>query len=151
MNLSRTEAFWRFSRVSYDRPGVATLCLALQDRAGRDVNILLLALFAGAVLGRKLDPEDFAALEAAGAAWRDEVTLPLRAARRGLKAWAEDAEAAALRRSVQAAELDSERLAQRLLLAALSDGPVEIPSPALARANLVLYGGEEAAALTDLI
>jgi uncharacterized protein (TIGR02444 family) len=150
MNPSRTEAFWRFSLESYDRPAVAALCLALQDRAGRDVNILLLALYAGAVLGRKLGAEDFVALEAAVAPWRDQVTRPLRAARRGLKAWAEDAEAAELRRSVQAAELESERLAQQRLVAALPDGPAETPSAALARANLTFYGGGEAAALADL-
>lgn len=151
MNPPGTEAFWRFSQESYDRPGVAALCLALQDRDGRDVNILLLALYAGAVLGRRLDPRDFATLEAAVAAWRDHVTLPLRAARRGLKAWAADTEATALRRSVLAAELDSERLAQRLLLAALPDGPAESSGRALARANLLLYGGGEAVALADLV
>ena len=151
MNPPRTEAFWRFSQESYDRPGVAALCLALQDRDGRDVNILLLALYAGAVLGRRLDAQDFAALEAAVAAWRDQVTLPLRAARRGLKGWAADPGAMALRRSVQAAELESERLAQGLLLAALPDGPAEASGRALSRANLLLYGGDEAAALADLV
>ncbi len=150
MNPSRTEAFWRFAQASYDRPGVAACCLALQDRDGRDVNILLLALFAGVVLGLRLEAEHFAALEAAVAAWRDQVTLPLRAARRGLKAWGTDAEAAALRQSVLAAEIDSERVAQRLLLAALPDGPAETPSVALARANLAVYGGE-AATLVDLV
>jgi uncharacterized protein (TIGR02444 family) len=151
MNPPRTEAFWRLSLESYQQPGAAELCLALQDRDGRDVNLLLLALYAGLVLGRRLSAADIAALEAATAAWNDRVTQPLRAARRSLKGWAGDADAAALRRSVQAAELEAERLAQRLLLAALPDGPVESPGRPLARANLALYGGEEAAALTDLV
>jgi uncharacterized protein (TIGR02444 family) len=151
MNPSQTEAFWRFSQESYDRPGVAALCLALQDRDGHDVNILLLALYAGTVLGRRLSAEDFVALEAAVAAWRDQVTLPLRAARRGLKGWGESADAAALRRSVQRAELESERLAQQLLLAALPDGPADASGLALARANLLIYGGDEAVALADLV
>ncbi len=151
MNPPETEAFWHFSQESYDRPGVAALCLTLQDRDGRDVNILLLALYSGTLLGRRLGVEAFIDLEAAVAPWRDHVTLARRAPRRGLKVWGENADAAALRRVVQAAELDSERLAQRLLLAALPEGPAEAPSPALGRANLFHYGGDEAAALADLI
>jgi len=151
MKPPRTEAFWRFSLEGYERPGVAALCLALQDRDGRDVNILLLALYAGLVLGRKFDTADIAALETASAAWQDQVTQPLRAARRSLKAWAADPDAAALRRSVEAAELDAERLAQRLLLAAFPDGTAETAGRSLARANLALYAGEEAAALVELL
>jgi len=149
MNPSRTEAFWRFSLDSYERPGVAALCLELQDRDGRDVNVLLLALYAGLVLGRSLATEDFAVLEAAITPWRDQVTLPLRTVRRGLRGWAEDPDAAALRKAVQAAELESERLAQRLLLAALPDGTEETPDLSLACANLLAYGGEKAAALAS--
>jgi uncharacterized protein (TIGR02444 family) len=37
-------AFWRFSLALYARPGVAAALLGLQDRAGRDVNLVLYTL-----------------------------------------------------------------------------------------------------------
>jgi len=37
--------FWRFSLRFYSRPGVAAACLALQDEAGADVNLMLFLLF----------------------------------------------------------------------------------------------------------
>jgi uncharacterized protein (TIGR02444 family) len=147
MNPPRTEEFWRFTLAIYARPLVSDLCLALQERDGRDVNILMLALFAGAVLGRRLGPAEFAAVEAGSAAWRDQVAGRLRAVRRALKAWSEDPEAAALRRAVQSAEIEAERLAQRLLLAALPSGPAEAPGRDLACANLLAYAGAGAASL----
>lgn len=147
MNPAETEAFWQFSLAIYARPGVAERCLALQDGAGRDVNLLLLALYAGLRLGRRLDAADFAALEEAVADWTAQVTAPLRAVRRALKPLADDPAIAALRETAQGAELDAECQAQRLLLAALPDGATERPSADLARTNLAAYAGPAAAAL----
>ena len=149
MNPPQAEEFWRFSLDFYARPAVAAQCLALQDGAGRDVNILLLALYAGLVLGRRLAAADFAALEAATAAWRAGVAVPLRAVRRGLKPWAADPAAAALREAVHEAELTAERLAQRQLLDALPAGLGEAPGAELARSNLRAYAGAEADLLAD--
>jgi uncharacterized protein (TIGR02444 family) len=147
MNPPGTEAFWRFTLETYARPDVSALCIALQDRDGRDVNLLLLALFCGQVLGRRLGSAEFAALEAGSAAWRDGVSAPLRQARRALKAWGADPEAAALRRTVQAAEIEGERLGQRFLLDLLPPGEAAAPGPDLARANLEAYAGPDTAAL----
>ncbi|HKS89918.1 MAG TPA: TIGR02444 family protein, partial [Stellaceae bacterium] len=58
------EAFWRFSLALYARPGVAEALIALQDRAGRDVNLMLFALWFGAVRGRRLDAARLAAAAA---------------------------------------------------------------------------------------
>src|SRR6202007_2858796 len=41
-------ALWRFSLGFYSRPGVSAALIALQDRAGRDVNLTLFALWLGA-------------------------------------------------------------------------------------------------------
>jgi uncharacterized protein (TIGR02444 family) len=38
------DPFWRFSLDLYGRPGVAPACLALQDEAGADVNLVLYLL-----------------------------------------------------------------------------------------------------------
>jgi uncharacterized protein (TIGR02444 family) len=147
MNPAPTEAFWQFTLATYARPDVSRLCIALQDRDGLDVNIMLLALYAGLVLGRRLGAEDFACLEAASALWRDRVQRPLRAVRRDLKAWSGDPDAESLRAEVQRAEIEAERLAQRHLLSALPAGSVEPPDRELAWANLRLYAGGGADAL----
>jgi len=149
MNPAETEAFWQFSSAIYAKPGVAARCIALQDDAGRDVNLLLLALYAGLELGRRLDAADFTALEAAVADWTAQVTAPLRAVRRALKPSADDPAIAALRKTVQGAELEAERLAQRLLLSALPAHAMEPPGPDLARVNLATYAGPAAEALAD--
>jgi uncharacterized protein (TIGR02444 family) len=144
MNATPTEEFWQFTLATYAKPGVSAACIALQDQSGRDVNLLLLALYAGLVLGRRLTSADFAGLEAGSAGWRDRVTAPLRAVRRDLKAWSTDPQAAALRGAVQAAEIEAERLAQRQLSTALPAGPAEAPGGDLARDNLRCYAGAAA-------
>jgi uncharacterized protein (TIGR02444 family) len=150
MNPPETEGFWHFTLETYARPGVSARCIALQDQEGRDVNILLLALYAGLVLGRRLGVADFAALEAGSALWRERVTGPLRAVRRDLKPLAGDPAIAALRSSVQAAEIEAERLAQLQLISALPAGPVELPGPDLARSNLNAYAGAAGESLLSL-
>lgn len=148
MNPAPTEAFWQFTLAIYARPGVSPCCLELQDRDGRDVNMLLLALFCGSVLGRRLDDQDIAVLEAAIADWARRVSRPLRLVRRDLKSWAADPDIAALRGAVQAVEIEAERLAQAQLLRALPEGAADgAPGPDLARANLALYAGAAAEAL----
>ncbi|HEX6103216.1 MAG TPA: TIGR02444 family protein, partial [Alphaproteobacteria bacterium] len=55
--------FWSFSVALYGRPGVAPACLALQDRFGCDVNLLLFAIWAGRC-GVMLGPKEFERLDA---------------------------------------------------------------------------------------
>jgi uncharacterized protein (TIGR02444 family) len=143
--------FWRFSLEIYGRPAVSPALILLQDRDGKDVNILLFCLYAGLVLGRRIGSEDIAALQAAVGGWSETVTQKLRAVRRDLKPMAADPEIAALRRAVQAAELDAERLAQARLEAALPAGPREAAGIELARVNLLSYAGEATAALIELL
>ena len=44
-NTSQGSPFWRFSLGFYRRAGVADACIALQDEAGVDVNLLLFLLW----------------------------------------------------------------------------------------------------------
>jgi uncharacterized protein (TIGR02444 family) len=43
--------FWDFSVRTYGRPGVAEACLALQNRDGADVNMLMFAAWYGISAG----------------------------------------------------------------------------------------------------
>jgi uncharacterized protein (TIGR02444 family) len=79
-----TSALWNYAVELYGRPGVRDACLALQDRAGADVNLLLLACWLGAT-GRRLDPAALARLRTDTLAWQEAVVRPLRTARRELK------------------------------------------------------------------
>lgn len=133
--------FWDFSLAVYGRPGVAPACLALQDRHGLDVNLLLYCGWCGG-RGRRLDAGNIAALDDRVAAWRREVVLPLRGVRRWLKTQeaAPDADAQPLRDKVKRLELEAERIEQEMLFAAAEEEAKEA-SPAAAAANMALYLG----------
>ena len=79
------KAFWRFSLALYARPRVAEALIALQDRAGRDVNLMLFSLWAGAVRRVALDAGALAAAEAAIGGLRRDVVESLRVLRQRLK------------------------------------------------------------------
>jgi len=138
----QASAFWGFAAALYARPGVADLCLGLQDEADRDVNLLLLCLWAGEALGLALDDWDLTDLAAAVAPWNAAAVHPLRMLRRSLKGVPA---AETVRAKIGAAELEAERLAQRHLLAALPDRLRGPAAPDLGFANLARYAGEPAA------
>lgn|SRR4051812_48904844 len=137
-------AFWSFSVEVYGRPGVAPACLALQDRFGCDVNLVLFALWA-ARCGTALDPAEFERLDDAVKGWRAEIVEPIRALRRRLKSdsFAASREAAeACRKKLLDAELAAERAAQELLARTVTLQPQsgELQHD-LARANVTSYLG----------
>jgi len=107
------EAFWRFSLALYARPGVAEALIALQGRAGRDVNLILFGLWIGARYGRDLDGDGFAAA-AEAAAPANGVVRDIRALRRQLDPEA-DGDIRSLRRALLRLELAAERRVQRRL------------------------------------
>jgi uncharacterized protein (TIGR02444 family) len=141
MTGSNDSAFWRFSLRFYALPEVAPACLALQDEAGVDVNLLLFLLFL-ADAGREVTREDVARLDAAIAPWRTDVVEPLRALRRRLKTGVGDIPPAAsegLRNMVKKVELEAERLEQGRLENAASAVGKPAARDAAARANLAAY------------
>lgn len=154
-----SSAFWDFSIDFYARDGVAAACLELQDEAGADVNVVLYLFFL-ATCARQLDGADVARLDAAVAAWRDEVVRPLRAVRRHLKSAAPpfDRAAAPLREEIKRSELAAERIEQdtieRLFPASTSGRPAASCDAAI-RASLAAYasyrGGLPATAAGRLI
>jgi len=137
------EAFWRFSLAFYARPGVAEALIALQDRAGCDVNLILFALWRGMAHGHRLDHDELIAAQAAIAPLRRDIIEPLRRLRRGLKADS-DPDIQVLRRRIGALELAAERSAQSRLAATIAPSAAGGDRAAASQVNIALYLGVEA-------
>jgi uncharacterized protein (TIGR02444 family) len=129
--------FWTFTLAFYARPGVAAACIELQDRHGRDVNLVLYGCWVGLSGRGRLGAGDLARAATMNAPWRGAVIEPLRAARRAIREQAADA--AAFYASAKAVELEAERLAQHRLAAF---------APAPAGANIDVRRADAAANLT---
>ena len=148
-------AFWRFSLDFYARPGVAPACLALQDRHGADVNLVLFALWLG-MRGHRLDAAAGARSARLARRWQSPFVQPLRRVRRGLKRrcrktalpWPGAVED--LLRQLAEVELGLEQVEQLLLEDAAGEIAAAPPDEAAARHNLGalglgrLLGAEEA-------
>ena len=138
------ELLWNFSVTYYARHGVSRSLLDLQDQYDLDVNLILLAIWAGTEPALHLKKENFAALDTVASNWRDSIIKPLRAVRRALKTptIARNLGESELRAAVAAAELDAEHLAQIALAKKMSelDPLVTTNEPAaIVTANLDAY------------
>lgn len=117
--------FWAFSLGLYDRPGAASACLALQDRFGADVNLLLLGFWRARRGYAGWADAELDRVEAAVAPV-NAVLQPLREARRALKSLREiEPTADALYAEIRALELKLEQVAQVWLAAASRVGPAQ--------------------------
>jgi uncharacterized protein (TIGR02444 family) len=135
--------FWRFSLRFYRQPEVADACIALQEEAGVDVNLLMFLLW-HATRARTVSAAEIADVERRIRAWREATVVPLRAVRRALKPppglVAPDT-TELFRTRIKAVELEAERLQQEamydLVRGALL-GRLTTPEAA-ARVNLEAY------------
>ena len=137
----QSSPFWRFSLRFYRRPEVADACIALQEEAGVDVNLLLFLLWQ-ATLGRQLSQAEIETLEARAGAWRDTTVVPLRGLRRALKsppALVAAPTAELFRTKIKAVELEAERLQQEAMYEIAQETPLgsEAASPAAAACSNV--------------
>jgi uncharacterized protein (TIGR02444 family) len=141
---SQGSPFWRFSLGFYRQPAVADACIALQEEAGVDVNLLLFLLWQ-ATLGRELSPTEVTDLERRIGSWREMTVVPLRNLRRALKsppALVAAPTAEAFRTRIKAVELEAERLQQEAMFALAGSSMLgrQASSPtAAARANVASY------------
>ncbi len=113
---------WDFALAVYRRQGVEKACLALQERHGVDVNVVLFCCWLGESGRGALSAGEMARTLTAVTEWHDAVVGGLRAVRGALKGGLEPAPRAlgdALRRQVLACELDAERVQQIMLCAAV--------------------------------
>jgi uncharacterized protein (TIGR02444 family) len=119
---------WAFALDIYARPGVADACLRLQNEAGVDVMLLLIATFAAVKRRNFLSPDALKSLDEACGPWREQIVSPLRKIRSGLKSGPSPApceETEQFRSKIKTIELAAERLQNRLLAEALRLGPPE--------------------------
>ena len=143
--------FWRFSLRFYRQPGVADACIALQEQAAVDVNLLLFLLWQ-ATLKRAFTAAEVAALEGKIGPWREATVVPLRAVRRALKsppALVEAATAEAFRTRIKAVELEAERLQQEAMYALAHAAPLgraAVSPMEAARFNIAAYAAMRAVA-----
>src|SRR5579871_4176838 len=105
---SAAAALWRFSLMVYSRPGVADALIALQDRDGHNVDLILFALWLGLSEEARLDAAGLERARAAILRIDRDVVAPLRRLRRALRA-DRDRDVQALRRRVLALEIAAER------------------------------------------
>ena len=147
--------FWTFSVALYDRPGVKEACLALQDRARIDVNLLLFCCWAAQEGKGRLTRAEIQSAMAVVAVWRVQVLQPLRRVRGRLRKGGAPDESR-LREDLLKAELAAERIEQRRLYAGLAQEPAARGRPADrrradARYNCDIYFDEIGVALGDAL
>jgi len=134
--------FWRFSLRFYRHQGVADACIALQEQAGVDVNLLLYLLWR-AQSRRAFAVADVASVESRIGPWRDATVIPLRGVRRALKsppALVDGSTAELFRTRIKAVELEAERLQQEAMFALDAPPGQELASAeAAARASVAAY------------
>ncbi len=134
--------FWDFSLSLYAEEGVAPACLALQDRLGLDVNVLLFCCWLGFSRWGALNAASLAGIVASVEAWQDEVVGPLRKLRVALKTrppGAPGEQSENLRERIKSCELEAERIEQLMLRAALPAGTAGGGRQDDARANVDAY------------
>lgn len=135
--------FWRFSLRFYREPAVADACIALQEEAGVDVNLLLFLLWQ-ATRKRALSKKEVGEFETVIAPWREATVIPLRGMRRALKSPPDlmaPPTAEQFRTKIKAVELEAERLQQEAMYALAHARPFgEAGSPEeAARASIAAY------------
>lgn len=139
--LSRSD-FWQFACNCYQRPGVQQALLALQDKAGKNVNLCLLLYYLDA-LGYTLEQELVKRLIDTAQAYDNQVLQPQRAIRQHLKAHHQDYHNyAAMRGALLNAELTLEQRQQDLLLTVLDQHSLPLKSQKNSTSNLHFYLSE---------
>ncbi len=127
---------WRYALRLYAMPGVAPACLALQERLGLDVPLLIAVLHARRQ-GFAVDAAGIARLDAAVADWRRDTIAPLRTIRQRMKShpWMAHAPIVpACRDSVKALELQAEQIALAVLEQEIATLP---PAPGAGAADFL--------------
>ena len=135
------DGFWNYSLAAFRTEGVAPALIALQDRVGAHVNLLLFCCWAASE-GIAVDMKLLREAQQTAQAWQREIVEPLRSLRRRLKRGfdgfpAEPVEA--LRKQINGLEIEGERIEQGRLAALAATRPRSSADPRLAVAGLARY------------
>ncbi len=136
--------FWDYSLRAFRTEGVAPALIALQDRAGAHVNLMLFCCWAASE-GVAVDPKMLRAAKQSAGAWQREIVEPLRALRRRLKGGFDGfppEEVEALRKQINGLEIEGERIEQGRLAALAAGKPRASADMRLAVAGLARYFAE---------
>ncbi|WP_439886706.1 TIGR02444 family protein [Pseudomonas sp. MBLB4123] len=115
---------WRFAEDYYQRPGVETACLQLQDQ-GADVCLLICAVWLGR-RGVACTAWRIEQLQAIARPWQRQVVERLRQIRQDWRDAARGDDAlAGLREQIKRLELDAERVQMQRLAVTSRDWPAE--------------------------
>ena len=120
--------FWDFSLRVYGSDGVPEACLALQERHGIDVNVMLYCCWLGASGRGALDAGEIAAVCETVEEWHRDIVRGVRAVRQRLKGGLGAAPLALsepLRRRIAKIEVDLEHVEQLMLAGSLAREPDE--------------------------
>lgn len=137
--------FWDFSISLYSKPGVGAACLALQDRHGIDVNILMFCLWLANDGYPAVGEEEMRTYRRAVEPWHREAVRGLRAVRKWMKPEHPPIDhdlAQSLRARIQKIEIDAEHLEQITLFSCVHTEKQALDEPAKlsnAIANVRLY------------
>lgn len=135
---AKDNPFWDFSILHYDTPGVARGCLNLQNKCNLRVNVLLYCLWLGK-RGRLLEMDPLLQSDALRQC-SEQVLLPLRSARYGMKRIGMSIGQPKLYVKLKEAELEVERVEQNLLYRLAPEMPESNrPVRHLAKINLETY------------
>lgn len=121
MDFPKSE-FWDFTLQIYGKDGVSPAVIALQDKRGLDVDILLFCCFAAATGRGALSVADARAAKTVADPWQAQVVNAIRIVRRKLKEGFAGTPAGlpeALRKEIFGQELAAERIEQMMLEAAV--------------------------------
>lgn len=133
-----TNPFWNFSLEFYAQPGVADICISLQDKHHVDVNVMLYMLWL-ATVGMAVSKSDVVTIDQHIKPWRENVVVPLRHIRRSIAKPKVFDERMEFRNRVKNLELHAERLEQGDLFSLFSEQKTSKPDVITARNNLETY------------
>jgi uncharacterized protein (TIGR02444 family) len=114
---------WDYACALYGRDGVSTALIAMQDRHGLDVNILLLCIWAGRSGRGVLSAAELEHVLAVSSSWNPEIVCGLRGLRIRLRDGAAHVPrdlSDALRKRILAVEIEAEHVEQLALVAGLT-------------------------------
>ncbi len=116
--------FWDYSCQVYGADGVSAALIALQDRLGVDVNILLLGLWAGHSGHGVFDEEELDRVLEVSANWNQEIVCAIRNLRielkKGIASVPKDL-SDAIRKRILEVEIDSEHVEQLVIAGVLRE------------------------------